>query len=104
MKNRIIALVFAALLCAALCGCGMDRTGNRPGTDTDVLPDVTPLISPDVEDGVVTDQDGIIGNGHGNGADAGDINNAVQSPSPSPDGGKGTAASPTSDPNGRQKP
>lgn len=76
MRNKIICILFAAVLCMILCGCGMDQTGNRPGTnDMDILPDVTPMISPDTQDGVVNDHDGIIGNSHTDGADHDDNGN-----------------------------
>ena len=75
MRNKIICILFAAFLCMILCGCGMDQTGNRPGTnDMDILPDVTPMISPDTQDGVVNDHDGVIGNSHTDGADHDDHN------------------------------
>lgn len=99
MKNRILCILFAVLLCAALCGCGMDRTGNRPGTDNmDILPDVTPMISPDASDGVVTDQDGVIGNGHADGADQNNdgYGNGTTAASPAP------STSPSPDANGIQ--
>ena len=64
MKKNL-CLIFALLLCLSLCACGMDRSSDRPGSGMDILPDVTPMVSPDLNDGRVQDQDGIIGNGEG---------------------------------------
>jgi hypothetical protein len=101
MKNKIIFILIAAFLCMALCGCGMDRTGNRPGTnDRDVLPDVTPMISPDVDDGVVNDHDGIIGNGNSSGADHDGTNGGTNG---STNGGT-NGSSPTTAPGTSQNP
>ena len=49
-------------MCLSLCACGMDRETDRPGSGTDILPDVSPMVSPDVSDGRVQDGDGFIGN------------------------------------------
>ena len=65
MKKKLFCLLFALLLCLSSTGCGMDRSGTRPGGDGNLLPDPSPVISPDTEDGKVRDQDGIIGNGDG---------------------------------------
>lgn len=64
MKKNL-CLIFALLLCLALCACGMDRGSDRPGSGMDILPNVTPMASPDLNDGRVQDGDGIIGNGEG---------------------------------------
>ena len=64
MKKNL-CLIFALLLCLALCACGMDRNDGRPGSGVDILPDVTPMVSPDLNDGRVQDGDGFIGNGEG---------------------------------------
>lgn len=64
MKKNL-CLIFAFLLCLSLCACGMDRGTDRPGSGTDILPDVSPMVSPDVSDGRVQDGDGFIGNGEG---------------------------------------
>ncbi len=76
MKKKLFCLLFALLLVLVSAGCGMDRSGARPGTDTEILPDSTPMVSPDMNDGVVRDQDGIIGNG--------DMGSHNPSPSASP--------------------
>ena len=80
MKKKILCVLFAVLLCASVCACGSERTdrGNQSG-DMDILPDVSPMLSPDRQDGVVTDGDGFIGNGGQTGAD--------QTVSPSPTAG-----------------
>lgn len=64
MKKNL-CLIFAFLLCLSFCACGMDRGTDRPGGGTDILPDVSPMVSPDVSDGRVQDGDGFIGNGEG---------------------------------------
>jgi hypothetical protein len=63
--KKILCLLFALLLCLSLCACGMDQRADRPGSGTDILPDVSPMASPDVSDGRVQDGDGFIGNGEG---------------------------------------
>ena len=101
--KKILCLFLAIAVCAALCGCGNDRTdhGLMDG-DMDLLPDVSPMISPDREDGQVQDQDGIIGNGDGHSSVNGGIQNEV-SPSPNPDGGK-TSPMPTTAPSASPNP
>lgn len=80
MKKNL-CLIFALLLCLALSACGMDRSDGRPGSGTDLLPDVTPMVSPDLNDGRVQDGDGIIGNGEGGaGATASPIPSATGAP------------------------
>ena len=96
MRNKIICILFAAFLCMILCGCGINQTGNRPGTnDMDILPDVTPMISPDTQDGVVNDHDGVIGNSHTDGADHDDHNDGGTSGTAN-GGTNGTASGGTS--------
>ena len=100
MKKNLLCILFAVLLCLALCGCGSYRTDH--GTvngDMDLLPDVTPMVSPDTNDGVVTDRDGIIGNGQG--SDSADNGNDGASPSPDQDNGMTTmpTTAPSASPN-----
>ena len=66
MKKKIICLACALLLCLSCCACGQDRTDGRDNSGrTDLLPETSPMVSPDWNDGVVRDQDGVIGNGDG---------------------------------------
>ena len=67
MKKKLFCMILALVLCAALCACGtMREDRGTQNNDMDILPDVSPMISPDVDDGIVTDGDGTIGNGsHG---------------------------------------
>ena len=94
MKKKFLCIIFALLLCAVLCACGNNRTdhGMMDG-DMDLLPDVTPIVSPDADDGIVDDEDGIIGNGDGH--DHGE-NGGQTAVSPSPDAGNGTSGNGTS--------
>ena len=88
MKKRLICMFLAALLCLALCGCGeARRDGGRGDGAMDILPEVSPMISPDANDG-----DGVIGNGAG--ADSGQTG-AMPSPSASPDTGSGISGGQT---------
>ena len=79
MKKLIAYAMSAAMLCTLLCGCGSDQYGNggaftttpsvAPQQDTTAVPTVSPMISPDVEDGIVTDRDGVIEDNNGSGSD-----------------------------------
>lgn len=101
MKKNL-CLIFALLLCLALCACGMDRSEGRPGSGMDILPDVTPMVSPDLNDGSVQDGDGIIGNGEGGaGATASPMPSATTTPgqnSPMPTTAPTTAPSASPNP------
>ena len=64
MKRKIVYILVLALAVGAMAGCG--RTADKPGEEQNELldpvptplPEVTPL--PDVNDGVVNDDDGMI--------------------------------------------
>lgn len=87
MKKKILCVMFALLLCASLCACGSMRADRGSQTsDLDILPGTTPMISPDRQDGMVTDGDGIIGNGGESSASPMPVpsTNPGSSPSPSP--------------------
>ncbi len=94
MKKKLFCLLFALLLALSAAGCGMDRTGTRPNGNTDLMPDSSPMISPDTNDGTVRDQDGIIGNG-----DRGGV-----SPSPSASPAPSASPMPTTAPSASPKP
>jgi hypothetical protein len=103
MKNRIICILFAVLLCAALCACGGGRMDNDNRTDDmDILPEGSPMVSPDPADGYVNDHDGIIGNGGTDrGSETGDGGMIPVSPSPSAESGPSQpmpSASPSNSP------
>ena len=55
MNKRMIGGILAAVLCLALSGCGSYRTDE----DT-VIASMPPVLTPDADDGVVTDRDGVI--------------------------------------------
>lgn len=62
-KNDLFACVFA-VLCALLCGCGSFRDElpvHTPAATMDLLPEISPVLTPDMQDGLVTDRDGVIG-------------------------------------------
>ncbi len=58
--KRIIVLLLAALLLLSLTACGDNKT-NGNMADPTASPSMSPIISPDVDNGTVTDTDGIIG-------------------------------------------
>ena len=65
MKRNIVYTLCAAMLCAALCGCGNQNQGRDDLViETPVVPEMTPMISPvptpDPKDGYVDDTDGIM--------------------------------------------
>ena len=106
MKTKVLCILFAVLLCVALVGCGsnqMDNGGHRD--DMNILPDVSPMISPDPADGVVNDQDGVIGNGqHGADSDNNDSETGTAVVSPSPANDAGSSAMPTTAPSASPNP
>ncbi len=55
MNKRMISGILAAVLCVALSGCGSYRTDEDM-----VIPSMPPVLTPDADDGVVTDRDGVI--------------------------------------------
>lgn len=65
MKKSFSYVMIAAMLCLALCGCGNQNSGRDDMVvGTPVVPEMTPLVTPmptpDVEDGIVEDKDGMI--------------------------------------------
>lgn len=69
MKKTISCVIVAAMLTLILCGCGSFKAsgnstgmGNGTGTNggTENTPAVSPMFTPDVNDGIVNDRDGII--------------------------------------------
>ena len=64
MKRTIIFVCVFALFCTVLSGCGSfrgDAPLRTPMPTMDLVPEISPVLTPDVNDGVVTDQDGVIG-------------------------------------------
>lgn len=61
MKKLMVCLIIAAVLTAALCGCGSDMVDDG-SYNAVATPSVTaaPDMTPDIEDGIVTDRDGMI--------------------------------------------
>lgn len=62
MKKAIISICAVLTLAFTLCGCGAAKdTDNVLPTATPVpTVTVTPMITPDIDNGVVTDEDGVI--------------------------------------------
>ncbi len=66
MKKAIIHIALVLALAFSLCGCGnaKDKNDLVDNTVPTALPSptvtVTPMITPDVDNGVVTDGDGVI--------------------------------------------
>jgi len=87
MKKKILCVMMALLLCASLCACGdMRQDSATRNDDMDILPDVSPMISPDRQDGEVTDGDGFIGNGeNGTSPSPASVSTPMPSPSMNPD-------------------
>ena len=103
MKKIILSILLVFLLCAALCGCGNDRTDHGIlNNDMDLLPDENLMASPDVDNGAVTDQDGYIGNEQ-NGNANGSVGMPAASPSPDQNTGK-TDVFPTTAPSTTPEP
>lgn len=65
MKKNIVHIAMALALSLMLCGCGSVKDDSLvDNTVPTVLPSPTattaPIVTPDVDDGVITDGDGII--------------------------------------------
>ena len=64
MKKSIINIAFTLALSALLCGCGADRTVDGTVGDAAVSASpvptvtVTPMVTPNVDNGIVGDKDG----------------------------------------------
>ena len=64
MKRTICFACVFAVLCALLCGCGSFREEmpvHTPAATMDLMPEISPVLTPDAQDGLVTDRDGVIG-------------------------------------------
>ena len=65
MKKTIACVLIAAMLCLALCGCANRNSGydnSVVGTPLipEVSPAVSPMVTPDLDNGTVEDEDGMI--------------------------------------------
>lgn len=95
MKKVFACVICVVLLCTVLAACGDNRADNdrilndMPAATAQVSPD----LSPDIEDGIVNDKDGMIddndtiGNGSAAGNDS-DVGNGTAA-------GNGSAVSPS---------
>lgn len=63
MKKSIASIFFVLVLCAALSACGTTADNDRSQTTAIPAPTATvsPMATPDIADGEVDDEDGIIG-------------------------------------------
>ena len=59
--KRFIFLLLAVVMLLSLTACGDNKT-NGSMTEPTARPSMSPMVSPDVSDGMVNDTDGIIGN------------------------------------------
>lgn len=69
MKRAVLFVLIAAVVCIPLCGCadrdtGLDdyaaATPMVPESSPEASPLITPVPTPDIDDGIVQDQDGLI--------------------------------------------
>lgn len=62
--KRLLLLAFALVLsCLVLSACGGlrdDTPVQTPAATMDMIPEISPVLTPDPEDGAVKDRDGII--------------------------------------------
>lgn len=86
MKKSIINIAFTLALSALLCGCGADRTVDGTVGDATVsaspMPTVTPMVTPNVDNGIVGDKDGVIDDTDGAAASPAVTDDAAKLPSP----------------------
>ena len=86
MKKLFVIIMATAMLSAALSGCGSNvEDDNKMEIIPDTIPSVSPYVSPDMEDGVVKDEDGLIEDEDtGSGKDKDDKTYTSPSPAVSP--------------------
>ena len=93
MKKALICTLLAACVCLSLCGCGGMSAGRDnaavetpmpPLSSPDVIPEALPTETPSVEDGIVRDDDGLIGEDGTEAETETGTNSAPASPSPQP--------------------
>ena len=84
MKKSIINIAFTLALSALLCGCGADRTVD--GTVGDAAVSASPMptvtVTPNVDNGIVGDKDGVIDDTDGAAASPAVTDDAAKLPSP----------------------
>lgn len=84
MKKSIINIAFTLALSALLCGCGADRTVDDATVSASPMPTVTvtPMVTPNVDNGIVGDKDGVIDDTDGAAASPAVTDDAAKLPSP----------------------
>ena len=65
MKKWIACVLAVTALCVLLCGCGAGMDGNSAVVETPLMPaapsmTMSPMPTPNAEDGIVDDEDGFI--------------------------------------------
>ncbi len=63
MKQLLLIAFALVFSCVLLCACGGVRGAaptQHPEASMDLIPEPSPVITPDAADGAVTDRDGII--------------------------------------------
>lgn len=80
MKKSIINIAFTLALSALLCGCGADRTVGDAAVSASPMPTVT--VTPNVDNGIVGDKDGVIDDTDGAAASPAVTDDAAKLPSP----------------------
>lgn len=72
MKKTMICMLLIGCVCLSLCGCGGMSTGRDnavvetpliPNNSPDLNPEILPMETPNAEDGIVNDRDGLIDEG-----------------------------------------
>ena len=90
MKKVMILVCVLALARSALCGCGSIRDNEpmqTPAATMGMIPEISPVITPDMNDGVVKDQDGLIEDNEA-------VGTAVPKASPKPSASPAVTAKP----------
>lgn len=84
--KKTISLVLAVLMIAALCSACGEMRGEPavPHSSMEPMPEISPILSPDPEDGYVEDNDGQIEDGRESASPAPTGTPAPSSPASSP--------------------
>ena len=61
MKKLLACVISLVLLCSVLCGCGDDGVDDNIIVSPQVTAGVSPSATAGIDDGIVDDKDGVIG-------------------------------------------